>query len=281
VSSGPSRPREAPASHPRDKRATTRKFIAFAREYGAGYATLALMHKAAQWVPTRIDDRLLAIEGRRGSLGPAHRRWTQHSVATNREVWSGWAWGGGGEEWTASSAWKASLIEHLLKPSIPAGGTVVEIGPGAGRWTETLHNRADRLILVDITDTTLDLCRERLGDPPNVRYVRSDGSSLRGIESGSVDAIWAYDTFVHIAPLDIASYLADIARVLRPAGTATIHHANHRRGTSWRSPMTAALFANLAREHGLTVVRQFDSWDGGRFGVDRQGDVITQLAREL
>lgn len=271
---------EAPAPHPRDTRATAAKLVSFAREYGPGYAVLAVLQKAATWVPDRIEDRLLAIEGRRGTLGPAHRRWTQHSVATNREVWSGWTWAGGGEEWTASEAWKASLIEHVLKPAIPAGGTVVEIGPGAGRWTEILHERAEQLILVDITDTTLDLCRERLGDPGDVNYLRNDGSSLRGIESGSVDAVWAYDTFVHIAPLDIDSYLEDIQRVLRPGGAATIHHSDRRHGTSWRSPMSAALFANLARKRGLTVVRQFDSWDGGRFGVGREGDVITQLSRE-
>ena len=43
--------------------------------------------------------------------------------------------------------------------------------------------------------------------------------------------------------------------------------------------MTAALFANLARERGLVVERQFDTWAGGRYGVRRQGDVVTQLRR--
>lgn len=270
---------EAPVPEPRDMRETLGKLVFFARQYGIGYAVLALVHRAVAWLPQKIDDRLLAIEGRLGCLGPAHRRWAQHSVTTNREVWSGWTWQAGGEEWTVSSAWKSSLIEHVLEPAVAAGGTIVEIGPGAGRWTEALRERADRLILVDITDTTLKLCRDRLGDSTDISYLRTDGSSLRGIASGSVDAIWAFDTFVHIAPLDIASYLQDIQRVLRVGGVATIHHSDWRDQTSWRSPMSAALFGNLARESGLTVVRQFDTWDGGRFGVRRQGDVITQLRR--
>jgi ubiquinone/menaquinone biosynthesis C-methylase UbiE len=195
-------------------------------------------------------------------------------------VWSGWAWEGGGEEWTASEDWKASLVEHVLEPAIPIGGTVVEIGPGAGRWTQILHERADRLILVDITPTTLELCRVRLGDPPDVDYLRSGGSDLAAIATDSVDSVWAYDTFVHIAPLDIQSYLQDIHRVLHADGSATIHHADRRVGTGWRAPMSAALFAKLARDSGLTVVRQFDAWDGGRYGVGRQGDVITQLRRD-
>lgn len=271
---------EAPTAHRRDRRATVRNLVSVVREYGPVYAVLSLLHRAAAWLPQRIDDRLLTIEGGRGSLGPAHRRWTQHSVSTNREVWSGWAWENRGEEWTASPEWKASLIEHLLKPAIPVGGTVLEIGPGAGRWTEILHPRADRLVLADITDTTLQLCREHLGDPPNVTYVRTDGSSLGGVASGDISAVWAFDTFVHIAPLDVVGYLRDIHRVLCDGGTATIHHSHRRQVASWRSPMSPALFANLARESGLTVVRQFDTWDGGRFGVRHQGDVITQLRRD-
>jgi SAM-dependent methyltransferase len=266
-----------PAPHRRDVAATMRKLSSFGRDFGKGYAALALSRKVAGWLPEKIDERMLAIEGRRGVLGPAHRRWTQHSVTTNREVWTTWAWEQGGEEWTASEAWKQSLIEHVLDPTMPRGGTILEIGPGAGRWTETLHARADQLVLADITDTTLGLCRERLGDPPNVSYVRTDGSGLRDVASDSVDAVWAFDTFVHIAPLDVAGYLADVGRVLRDGGLAVIHHSGRRDSEGWRAPMTGALFATLAREAGLEVERQFDTWDDERYGVRLQGDVVTQL----
>jgi ubiquinone/menaquinone biosynthesis C-methylase UbiE len=263
----------------RDRRATFEKFVGFGREFGPAYAALAVTRKLAGWVPARIDDRMLAIEGRRGVMGPAHKSWTQHSVTTNREVWSGWEWEGGGEEWTASEAWKASLVSDVLEPTMPTGGTILEIGPGAGRWTGDLHARAAQLILVDITDTTLELCRERLGDPANVQYVCTDGTGLRDVASDSVDAIWAFDAFVHIAPLDVASYLTDIRRVLAADGVAVIHHTGRRDPRGWRSPMSAALFANLARERGLVVERQFDTWAGGRYGVRAQGDVVTQLRR--
>lgn len=263
----------------RDHRATLQKFASYGREFGPGYAALAVSRKLAGWLPERIDDRMLAIEGRRGVMGPAHKRWTQHSVTTNREVWSSWEWEGGGEEWTASEAWKASLIADVLEPTMPAGGTILEIGPGAGRWTDALHQRASELILVDITETTLELCRERLGDPGNVAYVCSDGTGLRGVATDSVDAIWAFDAFVHIAPLDVASYLTEIRRVLRAGAIAVIHHTGRRDPKGWRSPMSAALFGNLARERGLVVERQFDTWAGGRHGVRRQGDIVTQLRR--
>jgi ubiquinone/menaquinone biosynthesis C-methylase UbiE len=141
-----------------------------------------------------------------------------------------------------------------------------------------LHARAEELVLVDITDTTLDLCRARLGDPPGVRYVRTDGVSLRGVDTASVDAIWAFDTFVHIAPLDVAAYLEEIARVLARGGVAVIHHSGRPEPLGWRSPMSAGLFSCLAQERELEVTRQFDSWADGRFGM-QFGDVLTQLRR--
>jgi ubiquinone/menaquinone biosynthesis C-methylase UbiE len=255
------------------------KLRILARDYGLSYAALAVARELADWLPSRIEDALLEMESRKGVLGPAHRRWTANAVAWNRHVWSTWDWAEQGEEWTASPEWKDALLGGVLRPTMSGAERILEIGPGAGRWTEELHKLADQLILVDITDTTLELCRERLGDPINVTYVRSDGTTLRDISSASVDAIWSFDVFVHIAPLDIAAYLAEIARVLRPGGVAVIHHAGRRVRRGWRSPMTPALLANLARDCGLTVERQFDSWEDGRFSVGLYGDVISQLRR--
>jgi SAM-dependent methyltransferase len=232
-----------------------------------------------------LTDRVLELEQRRGVLGPAHRRWSGHSPAENRDQWTSWDWSSLGEEWNESQAWKQSLIDDVLLATIPAGGTVVEIGPGGGRWSEVLAARAQRTILVDVTPAVLELCRERLGDQPNVEYRVSSGCDLPGVEDCSVDAIWSFDVFVHVAPVDQAGYLDEIARVLRPGGVAAIHHADGRnRGNQpsrggWRAPMSAHLFAVLARERGLTVERQLHSWLDGRFGLDAYGDAITVLRR--
>jgi SAM-dependent methyltransferase len=232
-----------------------------------------------------LTDRVLELEQRRGVLGPAHRRWSAHSAAANRDQWMSWDWSSLGEEWNESPDWKQSLIDDVLLPTIPTGGTAVEIGAGGGRWSEVLVARAQRTILVDVTPAVLELCRERLGERDDVEYRVSSGCDLPGVEDGSVDAIWSFDVFVHVAPVDQAGYLDEIARVLRPGGVAAIHHADGRnRGNQpsrrgWRAPMSAHLFAVLARERGLTVERQLRSWSDGRFGLDAYGDVITVLRR--
>ena len=91
--------------------------------------------------------------------------------------------------------------------------------------------------------------------------------------------------FVHVAPGDQAGYLGEIARVLRPGGIAAVHHADGRnRGvapsrTGWRAPMTAALFAALARERGLEVERVVRSFGDSGHGLEAFGDAITVLRR--
>jgi len=258
------------------------------RGYGPEYTALA----SARWLASRLsglvakvgagaEARLLAIEGERGILGPTHRAYAGHSADQNREIWTEWDWSKHGNEWNDGAdpaAWKKSLIDEVLLPLIPEGGVVLEIGPGGGRWSEILQPRADHLVLVDITDRTLELCRERLAGSTNVEYVLTEGSKLPEVLDASVDSVWSFDVFVHIAPLDVSSYLLELARVLRPGGIAVIHHSGRfSRSSGWRSPMTARLFANLAREHGLVVERQFDNWGDGRFGVRTNGDVITVL----
>lgn len=236
-----------------------------------------------QWA---LEDRRLEAEQLRGVLGPAHLSWSGNSAGENRERWDEWDWRSGGEEWNASPQWKRALIEEVLVRWMPSGGVLLEIGPGAGRWSEHLIGRARRLVLVDVSERPLELCRERFGESANVEYVRSSGSDLPGVADASVDAVWSFDVFVHVAPADQARYLAEVARVLAPGAVAVIHHADGRnRGLSpsragWRSPMSRGLFAALARERGLLVESQFDSWGpAGEHDLSGFGDAISVLRR--
>jgi SAM-dependent methyltransferase len=255
------------------------------RHFGPRYVAAEAGLRAARRVSERMEDAMLQIEGERGLFGPAHRAWRDNSAGENRERWNRWDWSKLGEEWTASEEWKQSLVDEVLLPTIPAGGTVVEIGPGGGRWSVILQPRSERLVLVDVAQRPLDLVRNRLGDAPNVEYVLTSGSAIAGVADASVDAVWSFDVFVHIAPGDQAAYLSEIARVLTPGGIAAIHHADGRnRGLApsragWRAPMTAALFGALARERSLEVERVIHSFGAGRHALCGFGDAITVLRR--
>ena len=256
-----------------------------AKAFGPRYAIADAALRAALRIEQRAEDALLEIEGERGVLGPAHREWRDNSTEANRRRWNDWDWSALGEEWTESEDWKRGLVEDVMLRVVPAGGTVVEIGPGAGRWSVFLASHSARLIAVDVARAPLDAVAERLAGADSLECLLSDGVSLAGIGDGTADAVWSFDVFVHIAPVDQAAYLAEIARVLRRGGVAAIHHADGRnRGAlpsrrGWRSPMTAGLFAALAHERGLEVEEQIRHWSGGRRGLDAFHDVITVLRR--
>ena len=111
---------------------------------------------------------------------------------------------------------------RILRPNVPEGADVLEIGPGAGRWTAELQGRARQLIGIDISEEAIRLCRERFGGMPNVDFRLGNGSDLAGVASGSIDAVWSFDVFVHVNRAEFKAYAAEIARVLRQGGKGVI-----------------------------------------------------------
>jgi SAM-dependent methyltransferase len=255
-----------------------------------GWARLLIRENGIRWTAyAGIVGGLRAatrfVQARMANLEERHGLSGRNSRGVNYEYWQRWDWALAGEEWTPSEAWKRSLIDDVMLMYVKPGTSILEIGPGAGRWTEALQRIAGHLIVVDISDRCIEICRERFASAPNIEFHVNDGRSLAAIATESVDAVWSYDVFVHIATSDIASYLGEIARVLRPGGRAVIHHARAGReddsvDVGQRSSMTARLFAEMASASGLALLEQFDSWgDGGRFKVTTAWDVISVVGR--
>jgi ubiquinone/menaquinone biosynthesis C-methylase UbiE len=187
------------------------------------------------------------------------------SANMNREIWGSWDWQEHGEEWALSAEWKDSLVRHVLRKYMPAGKNVLEIGPGAGRWTEFLQPMAAHLIGVDISQKCVDICRERFGRAGNAKFMTTEGNNLRGIDDQSVDAIWSFDVFVHINTEDAAGYVSEFRSVLRPGGVGVVHHAKHPTHGGWRSNLTADKFRQLLIDAGFSVAEQFQNWnDNGK-----------------
>ncbi|MFZ6004367.1 MAG: class I SAM-dependent methyltransferase [Actinomycetota bacterium] len=203
----------------------------------------------------------------------------------NRRVWDGWDWSQSGEEWTPSPEWKAALVKHVMAPYLEGRRRIVEIGPGGGRWTEHLQKIADELTLVDLSSTCIEQCKQRFANCSNITYYVNSGADLSMVPAASVDAIWSFDAFVHIAPPEIRAYVDEFARVLVPGGIGVIHHGDGGSTTGWRSAMDAKRFRELLEGVGLEVTRQFDSWgdqdefDVKTLGNNPRGDKITAFRR--
>lgn len=190
------------------------------------------------------------------SLEENKKKWATHHWSMAGDEWS--TLGGGSDRW-----WHGILLPRLLPllNALPEKPHVLEIAPGHGRWTQYLLHHANTLTAVDIDQGCLDACRVRFGD--RVTLVLGDGRMLGDI-NGPIDLCFSYDSLVH-AEMDVmGSYMAELARVLRPGGYAFIHHSNLRdldmpndAPRHWRArSVNAELVRARALEYGLSVPMQ-------------------------
>jgi ubiquinone/menaquinone biosynthesis C-methylase UbiE len=211
------------------------------------------------------------------------------SVDWNKAKWgSTYAWPEEGNEWSKHWGGTTLLWSQVIFPRIrqflPAQ-TILEIGPGFGRFTILLRQYCQRLIGVDVNANCIETCKRKFGD--DVQLHVNDGRSLGMIADESIDFVFSFDSLVHVDACDLASYVDELGRKLKPNGAGFIHHSNlgaypHlRRLTNivsaivpsyrvgkwlrqnllvagcWRAEdVTADLFAQLCSEHGLACIAQ-------------------------
>lgn len=242
----------------------------------------------------------------------------RNSIENNLRVWDvDHPWTKDGDEWDGQArlceqpydAWKRSIVDTLIRPNISTSSTVLEIGPGHGRWSKEIVGRCGKLVLVDLSPSCIEHCRALLSDHRHVVYRVNEGKSLPDVADECVDFIWSYDAFVHMDTEVIESYFDEIHRVLSPRGKAMIHHAGRRHlflplrflkdwGASgawvykaltmgqlgdddgWRSDVSRTLIRKLAQRHGLRVDAQISRWgEHAENGVPRFRDAISQLVK--
>ena len=226
---------------------------------------------------TTFKNALVVLERGMKKLGIRNDLPSANSIAINRGIWDNYNWNRDEEEWTQSAEWKQSLIGEILLKYIAPNKTVLEIGPGAGRWSEALQKISSRLILVDLSQKCIELCKKRFSKYNNVEFFVNDGRSLDFIPEGTIDFIWAFDVFVHVNPNDTESYIKEFERVLKTGGRGIVHHPEgEEKRAGWKSSMTNQLFAELLKKNGLTPVSQFGSFGKNkRYNVGGSHEIVT------
>ncbi len=222
------------------------------------------------------------------------------SVEWNADLWdSVYNWSQQGEEWSA--AWGGSEAQWFgtILPRIHAfvpAGTILEIAPGFGRWTNYLKGLCERLVVVDLSGKCIEACQRRFGSDSNIVYYVNDGRSLAMIPDHSIDFAFSFDSLVHAEADVIEAYLSQLAQKLKPDGVGFIHHSNlgayapalsyiRQIPDEWRdvvldraflSPthlraesMTAELFRKFCEQGGLqTMSQETVNWGTDRLLID-------------
>jgi len=114
--------------------------------------------------------------------------------------------------------------DHYLLPLLGPSSTVVEIGPGGGRWTRYMTG-CRKVYAVDVSREMLDELARSFRHPFLVP-VLGGGTDLAGVPDGCADLVWSYDVFVHLELDAIRAYLKEMWRVLRRGGQGVIHYSD-------------------------------------------------------
>src|SRR5260370_40036211 len=113
------------------------------------------------------------------------RWWNERSDWSKKgEQWS-LAWGGPEAQWYGT-------IFPRVHAFLPAG-TILEIGPGYGRWTQYLKGQCKHVLAVDLLEGCIRSCQARFALTPNVFFYVNNGKSLSMISDSSVDFVFSFD----------------------------------------------------------------------------------------
>lgn len=152
---------------------------------------------------------------------------------------------------------------------------VIELACGHGRHVQNYFHKAEEITLVDVLQKNIDICKQRFGNSKKVKFYKTDGYHLKGLNSDTYTALYLYDAMVHFELIDIYFYLKEIYRVLVNGGKALIHHSNYHldykanfdNAPGGRNFMSKECFAYLAHRAGFTILEQrvidwgvFQSW---------------------
>lgn len=180
----------------------------------------------------------------------------------NADNWSekdqfGYRWAGGVQQNIADIA---HIADKFLKPHLNGGRdlNILELSPGAGRFTAELIRYAGSMDLLDMNQACLDICAERFKYyPVPMRFFLNDGQSTAMLDRDDYDLIACFDSAVHMHPMIIRDYVLQLSSRLVPGGILWIDHSGKgEREMGHRTDMTPEKMAAFAREARLVVLDQ-------------------------
>lgn len=114
--------------------------------------------------------------------------------------------------------------EHFLTPYLSPDTTVVEIGPGGGRWTRYML-KAKHIYAVDYHQELLNELASDF-DRPNITFIKNNGDDFPDIKEGSIDFIFSFGAFVHLDIDIIDRYLQNMKPLLNRKSNVVIHYSD-------------------------------------------------------
>lgn len=128
---------------------------------------------------------------------------------------------------------RAFLLEHVR-----AGQDVLDVGCGEGWFSEALRDAGAAPVAVDVAAEALRRAERRV--PGLVTRLWAHDEPLP-LDDNGVDVVWAGEVIEHVA--DVAPWLSELRRVLRPGGTLLLTTPHVGRAALLGAALSKARFA--------------------------------------
>jgi len=142
----------------------------------------------------------------------------------------------------ADQTWNISIpaIWRLLTERVPRGGTILDLGCGAGRDLKVFADSGYKVIGVDYSVGLLEIARRRSSQTA----IWAEFHSLP-FHDRCFDAVWAIASLLHVSPHEIPSVLREVRRVLNPSGSFI---ASMKQGTGEHADQSGRFFVHYKKE---------------------------------
>jgi SAM-dependent methyltransferase len=131
------------------------------------------------------------------------------------------------KDWDENSFFESGEQDYLrlVQPVLdklhfdPTTKTMAELGCGAGRMTRSFATHFAAVYAIDISSEMQSRGKRYLSSFQNIHWILSEGESLSGVESASVDFVFSYLVLQHMPEKQfVFNSIRELMRILRPGG---------------------------------------------------------------
>jgi SAM-dependent methyltransferase len=112
--------------------------------------------------------------------------------------------------------------------TVNASGRVLDVGCGAGTWTEIFARRYKTVIGIEQSSLMLEAARDKVACLPNVRILEGDGR--HDLPEGAYDMIFLGGLCMYLSDLDVKELLQSLKSRLVEGGAIILRESTVRRG---------------------------------------------------
>lgn len=177
-----------------------------------------------------------------------------HYIASWRKDWDAASFFASGEKDVQELA--APVLERLALDATDK--TMAEIGCGVGRMTRSFASRFRAVIAVDISEEMLARAKNNLSDLSNVTWILSDGQSISGLPTKSLDFVFSYLVLQHYpSPELVDGTIREMLRALKPEGAYLFQFNGSHQPTMNRKGVLITSLLDALADTGFMRLSQF------------------------